>query len=531
MKVYTGYADATAAAGIAKGGAGSAIASIRGQAYAYSVAGAKAGVAKSIAIGIYDSTFTAGDAIGFTATGGAASIGTVFGVGKATATGFAATVTAKGIDPSTFSDADAGTGLIVIVPPPDNGKASPNITPASATGAVGTIGAGTGIYGYGYGSAQSAGGNATSTVYGIQDLTASAGFGATKSGTGTIGFINGTAKSYALDSNKGTYRATAYGIYGGTFNAASGGSTSSAINNILGVGVASNSAGKVGYAGATGKHAYAGGIYYDGVNSVAMNFLSGGSIGTVTAKNYQGAGNTDSIYSSTFIAGTTIGVVKAVNGGTGVSADGIDSSTFIAGTSISGLYSKIATTSGNAFYGDHVRAINTSGTGATTAIGYITAKTGSGTQPFGIGDSIFTTTGSIGAINVTGSVYGSKFLAGDDIGSTFTLTTVTATTGASIGNVNVSGYFTSSDLVASVTNVTSGHFGNSGDTGTTGTIGTVTIGDPTHANKTGTTESYAVEAGTLGLVKWGTNTIATPTPGTDVYTELGGGQYIVVRAI
>ncbi len=251
----------------------------------------------------------------------------------------------------------------------------------------------------------------------------------------------------------------------------------------------------------------------------------------MTAKNYQGAGNRDSIFDATFTAGTNIGIVKAINGGTGKDADGIDNSTFIAGTSISGLYSKITTTDGNAFSHDNVRAINTNGTGATTAIAYITAKTGSALQRCGIGSSIFTTTGSIGAISVTGGVYGTFFLAGDDIGSTFTLTTVTATTGASIGNVSVSSYFTSSDLVASVTNLANGHFGNSGDTGTTGTIGTVTIGDPTHANKTGTTESYAVEAGAIGVVKWGANTITTTSPGTDVYSAGGGGQYIVVRAI
>jgi hypothetical protein len=523
--IFAGYAAATAVAGIANGGAGSAIASIRGQGYAYSLAGAKAGVAASTAIGIFDSTFTAGDAVGFTATGGAASIGTVFGVGNATATGFTATVTAKGIDPSTFSDSNAATPAYVFV----SGKASPNII-ASATGAVGSIGAGTGIYGSAYGSAQSAGGNSTSTVLGIEDLTAYAGVGATKSGTGTIGNINGTAKSYALDSNKGSYTAIAHGIYGGNFNAAEGGSTSSAIGNILGVAVASNSAGKVGYAGATGSGAFAGGIYYDFKDSAGMDFNSGGSIGTVTAKSYQGAGNADAIFDTNIGAGTTIGIVKAFNGGTGSDANGIDDSTFVAGTSISGLYSKIATTSGDAFVTDHMRAINTGGTGATAAIGYITAKTGSGTQSGGIDGSIFTTTGSIGAINVTGSIFSSKLLAGDDIGSTFALTTLTATTGASIGNVNVSGYFVSSDLVASVTNVTSGHFGNSGDTGTTGTIGTVSIGHPTHANKTGTTESYAVEAGSIGAVTWGTNTITTTSPGTDVYTG-NASQYIVLRAI
>ena len=525
VNIYAGYATATAAAGIAMGGTGSAIASVKGQAYAYAVAGAKAGVALSTAIGIDDSAFDAGNAFGVTATGGAASIGTVFGVGKATATGFAAAVTSKGIDPSVFSDSNASAPVFVLPPV----TPSPNIT-AGANGGVGTIGAGTGIYGYAYGSAQSAGGTSLSLVYGIQDLTAIAGFGATKSGTGTIGNINGTAKSYALDSNKGSYTAVAHGIYGGNFNAANGGSTSSAIGNILAVAVASNSAGKVGYAGTTGAGARAAGIYYDFKDSAGMDFNSGGSIGAVTAKSYQGAGSDYVIFDANIGAGTTIGIVKAINGGTGSNATGIDDSTFVAGTSISGLYLKIATTSGDAFVNDHIRAINTNGTGATAAIGYITAKTGSGTQSGGIDACVFTTTGSIGAINVTGSVFGSKILAGDDIGSTFALTTVTATTGASIGNVNVSGYFVSSDMVASVTNVTSGHFGNSGDTGTTGTLGTVSIGHPTHASKTGTTESYAVEAGTIGTVTWGTNTITTTSPGTDVYSD-NAGQYIVVRAI
>ena len=79
-------------------------------------------------------------------------------------------------------------------------------------------------------------------------------------------------------------------------------------------------------------------------------------------------------------------------------ADGIGPSYFGAGTSIAGLYSKIATADGNAFVDTRVRAINTGGTGATTAIGYITAKTGLATQKNGVDGSFFTTSGSIGAI-------------------------------------------------------------------------------------------------------------------------------------
>ena len=98
----------------------------------------------------------------------AAPVGTVAGYAKATAAGFNATVVSKGIDPSTFSAGSA------------------------AAAQVGSIGAGTGIYGYAYGSTETAGGRRRyRTLTALLAQAVFAGYGLTKSNTGTIGEISG----------------------------------------------------------------------------------------------------------------------------------------------------------------------------------------------------------------------------------------------------------------------------------------------------------------------------------------------------
>jgi hypothetical protein len=504
VRIYAGYADATATKGTATGGAGSSIASVTGTAFGYSAVSAKTGTAESggnklasYNYGIWDGTFSVGGAVGNTATAGAGSIGKVSGSAKSTATGFSATARAMGTDQSNFYASDASTA------------------------AAGSIGAGSGIYGYAYASAQSAGGGSLAHAYGLENLRVYAGVGA-KAGTGAIGTISGIGKAYALDPNKGTYIADSIGMIDGDVNA---GGTAAAIGKFIGYGAASNSAGKT---TPTGADAYATGI-------ARFSVTSGGSIGAITGSAFQGSADSSfphinaGLYNSTFTAGTSIGIIKGTNTGTGDFSAGIYRAYVTAGTTISGVYGKIASSDSNAISGSQFRAINTGGTGATSAIGYVTGVTGSGTQGFGVGNSIFTTSGSIGAVNVTGSMYGGGIFAGDDLGSTFAIDDATVTTGASVGNVNISGYFTGSDIVASVDNGGRTYFGNTSDSGTTGALGAVTIGKPaTPSTTAGTTESYAIESGAVGTVKWGGATITTTSPGTDVNDSV---QYVHVVAI
>jgi hypothetical protein len=500
VAIIAGYADATAAKGVAQGGIGSSIGTVYGKALGYSVADSKAGGATSTTGGIIDGTFTAGDANGNSATAGAAAIGKVTGFSKATAAGFSASATSRGMSSATFAAADAGTA------------------------AVGSVGAGTGVYGYAYASAQSAGGNSFAQAYGIENFTVNAGVGTT-AGTGTVGTISGIGKAYALDSNKGTNNAGGLGLLDGDVNA---GGTAAAIGKVIGYGTASNSAGKT---TPTGADAYAAGI-------ASFFVTSGGSIGAITGSAFQGSSNSPfphinaGLYNSAFTAGTTIGIIKGTNTGTGDFTAGIYRAYVTAGTTIAGVYGKAASSDSNAISGSHFQAINTGGTGATSAIGYVTGVTGSATQNFGVGNSIFTTSGSIGAINVTGSVYGGGFFAGDLLNGA-SIGLVTGIAGANIGAVKISGYFISADLVASVTNSTSGYFGRDGDVSNGGTIASVKIGlpDPVIYFKPAIGENYAIEAQTFtGGVTWG-GTPLVISPGIGSCVHDGGGTYVRVEEI
>ena len=161
-----------------------------------------------------------------------------------------------------------------------------------------------------------------------------------------------------------------------------------------------------------------------------------------------------------------------------------------------------------------------------------TMDSGSATAP-GIEGSVFSAFGSIGAINVYGAVIAdatgaSRFLAGYDIGSGMTFGNQDLSTGSialqasqSVGNVDVTGYFSGSDITASVNPGTGYLFGsaNASNVGVGGSIGLVNLGSNVSLDSTPFKADYAtsnaIEAATFALGKGAT----TPTVSAFGYTS------------
>ncbi|MGA3169870.1 MAG: hypothetical protein ABSE62_02550 [Chthoniobacteraceae bacterium] len=507
------------------------IGNLSGHAYAYSIAGAVAGVASSTAIGLSNANVTAGIAIGDVPTGAAATIGTIVGIGKGEATGFSATTTVKGIDPSKFYAGTTSYGVSNTVAGSYAG--SPNIVPTAQAG-IGSIGA---ITGTAYGFANGEGDGGTSHVYGILSLSAYAGvpFGGGTVAKGTIGAVTGTAKSYAFGTG-GSYNATGYGMDTVTLNAGFGTGQvgTSSIGQIDGYGTSSNATPLSTPSGSSNSSR--------GIEHLLA--YTGGSIAGITGKAMQGSKaqafppvSAATIYGAHLKAGTSIGIIKATNTGTGVVNQGIANSTFDAGTSIAGVYAKVAAGTANAIWASGFRA--GIAPGATAGIGYVKAYVPVADDAgAGIGNSAFTTNGNIGNITLTGTVFTDTiaqgfhtgFFAGDMLGAGYTVTGYSYTANAQIGTVNITGYFAGADLVASV-KTTHTYFGNTSDSGTSGTIGNVTVTLPNPLT-TGGSATSAVEAGNLGTVAWGNNANVTTSGNGTVISSIGGGAYDVrVRKI
>jgi len=271
-------------------------------------------------------------------------------------------------------------------------------------------------------------------------------------------------------------------------------------------------------------------------------FTSNAGIGAinVTLNGLRGGGENAGISTSTFQAGHAIGKITIIDNAYGTSGVnyGLVNSTFKAGLNGYGGTGDISVTltdagpDGNsaAIYKTNIDAsvcscmgasmgsltVASADTSSTAAgivdsvfrvhgnIGPISATMDSGAPTTSaaafqtaIQGSTFSAFGSIGAINVYGSVLAdangpSRFLAGYDIGADMTFgnedlsaTSLALQGGQSIGNVTISGYFQGSDIIASI-NPGSGYvFGDStqaaastNDTnaGVGGTIGYVNIG-------------------------------------------------------
>ncbi len=387
------YAPDTTLANTAVANAGT-IGALTGKAYAYSIVAAISGAATSTADGLSSFTARAGFAQGFVPTGAAGAIGAITGTAKATAAGFGATASAQGIDPSHFYSGDTNYGSEDTV-----ALASPNIIPNAVAG-TGSIGA---ITGTAYASANGMTNGASAHAYGIHGLYAYAGIpfsSGAKVGQGNIGAITGTAKAYAFGPGGGSYSAHAFGIFHATVNAGYGtGQTSaSTLGQIEGYATSSNLAAGMTPTGTSN--------FSRGVDIVTG--LSGGSISGITGKAMQGSASGGAFYygidTTHLKAGTSIGIIKATNTGTGESAGGIEYSTFKAGTSIAGIYAKVAGIASDAIWASGFSAAIAPG--ATAGIGYIKAYVPASQQKIaGIANSAFTTSGNIGNITVTGSVF------------------------------------------------------------------------------------------------------------------------------
>jgi hypothetical protein len=266
-------------------------------------------------------------------------------------------------------------------------------------------------------------------------------------------------------------------------------------------------------------------------------FSSNAGIGdvTVTLGGVRAAGTNAGIASSTFEAGHALGAVSVTDNATGSAGVnyGIFKTTFNGGLDGYGGAADIsasltddgpAVNSAAIAYSDFDASVcscmsanmgsiaaNNAGTAASAAgildsvfrvhgsIGPISAEmtSGSPTAP-AIEGSTFSAFGSIGDINVYGAVVAdskgkpSRFLAGYDIGTDMifgnedlSAKSLALQSGQSIGDVSVSGYFSGSDIIASINPGAAYTFGdsvagtsadNNTNVGTGGSIGLVNIG-------------------------------------------------------
>ena len=271
-----------------------------------------------------------------------------------------------------------------------------------------------------------------------------------------------------------------------------------------------------------------------GINDVTAN--AGASLGTAIS-----AAATAFVTAEENAAGVTL---PASFGGAGIqgfshgTGSGIQDSTFATGNGSLGKIVGVATgPSAIGITGTNFRAVGGD-------VGNIVAVGGPGSgggSALGLVDSVVTTTGNIGTVNVTGEVDSSKILAGVDLGVDFAVgnntgyygyyyyipsdpnADDTVVAGKSIGNVSVSGAFLNSDLIASVDS--GGDAFGTDDSGTDsvplgggGTIGTVHL--LTGGAFTGSISAFdefgqfsGIEASTIGAVTVGSPTQAVSTTG------------------
>jgi hypothetical protein len=290
----------------------------------------------------------------------------------------------------------------------------------------------------------------------------------------------------------------------------------------------------------------------DGIGG--STFISNAGIGNinVTVNGFRAADDNSGISSSTFAAGHAIGAITVTNnmyGETGY-AYGITSTTFTAGAggyggvgdlniqltdsgpdgSTAGIHQTTIDGSVCACMSANMGSIYVSNADTDSSaagivdstfrthgnIGAITSllAEGSDSQP-AIEGSVFSAYGSIGDITTVGSILAdeggpSRFLAGYDIGTGMTFGgqslaahSLALQAGQSIGNVNVSGNFEGSDIIASINPGAGYVFGSNANTnvGTGGSIGSVTIGSALESDGSpfvgDGARSHAIEAATF----------------------------------
>ncbi|MGA2222097.1 MAG: hypothetical protein ABSH21_10065 [Verrucomicrobiia bacterium] len=515
--------------------------------------------------GLRNGTFTAAGSqtgtIGKITVQGGGTIGATTGVAAyATTAGAAFNATANsvfGIYKTTFNAAN-GTASATVVPVGTIGGSGISVTTisiaqntsATATGFAKAYAGG--IYG-GFGSHLFTAGNSTTGGTGnigatdathLSNITIDAEATATNA-TATAG------KAYSSAVGLSTY------FYAGTGSTAAGKPGTGNIGNITATAKATTNV----LAATTGKNSanatainygvYAGSQTAGTTGVGTIGFITANATATTTATALNGGTNTAlgfnavNIYAGT-MDGTAAGAGQigkitgsAISSGIATSeAIGILNTTVLAATGIGGIEgdSAGAATVGKAMGISGSQFVADGGTaGLTGSLGDIKATTAA-TGENAILNSLFSSIQAIGAINVTGSVSGSQFVAGDSYavlgapdGGRYNTTSA-----ASIGTVIISNKLISSDIVAGE-KANDGRFGNAGDTVAFAgsTIGAVTIGNGiagAHAAAAGGgLPLHAIEAGggafsTTG-VRVGTNAVFTPQvgfPGTDFDSDLSG---------
>ena len=296
-----------------------------------------------------------------------------------------------------------------------------------------------------------------------------------------------------------------------------------------------------------------GSLYGNNYAGIAnTTFEAGHAIGDVTVTISGGAtgGNVYGIVNSHFNAGVGgfggVGDVSST-----ISAQGpFNSSAAIANVNFDGSVCSCMAGNMGAVYAENADT----GSGAVGVldsvfrvhgnIGSITSVMDASNTTPGIQGSTFSAFGSIGAINVTGSVTAdsspSRFLAGFDIGPGVTPATVNTAfnsvnltsksldlqKGQSIGDVTISGTFQGSDIVASVNPGAGYIFGGAGaqntNISTGGSIGAISIGTGLNPGditvNEGASTSHAIEAASIGDL-----TVCGTSYGTPAVLYVDGG--------